>query len=102
MSAHRQADATRLAEFGVKAINAAGTPDSALLAQLGSRVAAGELRVPISGTYSLEQAVQATARIRNRHVRGTYAVGASEPSAGSGATAQHPAAAANRRSVSAP
>jgi NADPH:quinone reductase len=74
VSTHRQADPERLAEFDVTAVNVGGTPDQALLAELGRLVATGDITAPISGMFPLEQAAEGLAHIRNEHVRGKYVI----------------------------
>jgi NADPH:quinone reductase-like Zn-dependent oxidoreductase len=41
-----------------------------VLAELASLIAAGELEVPIAGTYPLTQVREAYARLASGHVRG--------------------------------
>jgi NADPH:quinone reductase len=77
VSTHRQADSDELAELGVRGVNVGGTPDPDLLAELGRLAADGEISVPVSGTFSLEQAADGLARIRDEHVRGKYVIAVS-------------------------
>ncbi len=74
VSTHRQADEQTLAQFGVRAVNAAGLPDQGLLEQLGEMAASGQLTVPISGEFTLDHGAQALEFIRVQHVRGKYVV----------------------------
>ena len=61
-------DAVR--EYGVKAEGNAAGASAATLAELAQLVAAGELEVPITATYPLDQVREAYERLATGHVRG--------------------------------
>jgi NADPH:quinone reductase-like Zn-dependent oxidoreductase len=56
--------------YGVKSEGNAVGAGAAVLAELASLIAAGELEVPIAGTYPLTQVREAYARLASGHVRG--------------------------------
>jgi NADPH:quinone reductase-like Zn-dependent oxidoreductase len=57
-------------KYGVKAEGNAVGASAAVLAELAGLIAAGELEVPISGTYPLTQVREAYARLASGHVHG--------------------------------
>jgi NADPH:quinone reductase-like Zn-dependent oxidoreductase len=61
-------DAVR--EYGVKAEGNAAGASAATLAELAQLIAAGELEVPITATYPLDQVREAYERLATGHVRG--------------------------------
>ena len=61
-------DAVR--EYGVKSEGNAAGASAATLAELAQLVAAGELEVPITATYPLDQVREAYERLATGHVRG--------------------------------
>jgi len=61
-------DAVR--EYGVKSEGNAAGASAATLAELARLIAAGELEVPITATYPLDQVREAYARLATGHVRG--------------------------------
>jgi NADPH:quinone reductase-like Zn-dependent oxidoreductase len=61
-------DAVR--EYGVKAEGNAAGASAATLAELAQLVAAGELELPITATYPLDQVREAYERLATGHVRG--------------------------------
>jgi NADPH:quinone reductase-like Zn-dependent oxidoreductase len=61
-------DAVR--EYGVKSEGNAAGASAATLAELAQLIAAGELEVPITATYPLDQVREAYARLATGHVRG--------------------------------
>jgi NADPH:quinone reductase-like Zn-dependent oxidoreductase len=56
--------------FGVKLAGNADASDAAVLAELAGLVAAGELEVPISGVFPLDQVRDAYRTLEERHTRG--------------------------------
>lgn len=75
VSVHRQADAELLTPLSIRAVNAAGLPgDRQTLARLGELAERGALKVPLAGTFSLEQAIDGLHHIRDNHVRGKYTI----------------------------
>ncbi|PZS38079.1 MAG: NADP-dependent oxidoreductase [Pseudonocardiales bacterium] len=73
-SVHRAADEEALASRGLRGTNVGSFPDRALLDQLGSLAAAGDLRVPITGRYTLDEAVTGLADARSKHSRGKLVI----------------------------
>lgn len=73
-SVHRAVDEEALASRGLTGTNVGSFPDRALLEQLGALAAAGDLRVPITGRYPLEQAVAGLADAREKHSRGKLVI----------------------------
>jgi NADPH:quinone reductase-like Zn-dependent oxidoreductase len=61
-------DAVR--EYGVKSEGNAAGASAATLAELAQLIAAGELEVPITATYPLDQVREAYERLATGHVRG--------------------------------
>jgi NADPH:quinone reductase-like Zn-dependent oxidoreductase len=61
-------DAVR--EYGVKSEGNAACASAATLAELAQLIAAGELEVPITATYPLDQVREAYERLATGHVRG--------------------------------
>jgi NADPH:quinone reductase-like Zn-dependent oxidoreductase len=57
-------------KYGVKAEGNAAGASAAVLAELASLIAAGELEVPIAGAYPLTQVREAYARLASGHVLG--------------------------------
>ena len=57
-------------KYGVKADGNAVGASAAVLAELAGLIAAGELEVPIAGTYPLTQVRDAYARLASGHLRG--------------------------------
>ena len=57
-------------KYGVKAEGNAVGASAAVLAELAGLIAAGELEVPIAGTYPLTQVRDAYARLASGHLRG--------------------------------
>ena len=57
-------------KYGVKAEGNAVGASAAVLAELAGLIAAGELEVPIAGTYPLTQVREAYARLASGHVHG--------------------------------
>jgi NADPH:quinone reductase-like Zn-dependent oxidoreductase len=56
--------------FGVKMEGNADASDAAVLAELAGLIAAGELEVPISGVFPLDQVRDAYRTLEERHTRG--------------------------------
>ncbi|HEX9030696.1 MAG TPA: NADP-dependent oxidoreductase [Streptosporangiaceae bacterium] len=69
-SLHRAVDDALFAERGLHGTNVGSMPDRSLLEQLGTLAAQGELRVPISGRYGLDEAVAGLADAKDKHSRG--------------------------------
>jgi NADPH:quinone reductase-like Zn-dependent oxidoreductase len=63
-------DFAAVQEFGVKAEGNADASDAAVLAELASMVAAGELEVPIAGVFALDRVRDAYRVLEERHTRG--------------------------------
>jgi NADPH:quinone reductase-like Zn-dependent oxidoreductase len=61
-------------KYGVKSEGNAVGASAAVLAELASLIAAGELEVPIAGTYPLTQVREAYTRLASGHVRGKIAL----------------------------
>jgi NADPH:quinone reductase-like Zn-dependent oxidoreductase len=68
------ADVEGLAERGVAATNVFAQADPAPLEELAKLAEAGELRIPVQRTYSLDEAGQALDDFANGHVRGKLVV----------------------------
>jgi NADPH:quinone reductase-like Zn-dependent oxidoreductase len=73
-SVHRAADEEALAARGLSGTNVGSFPDRALLDELGALASAGDLRVPITGRYTLEEAVTGLADARSKHSRGKLVI----------------------------
>lgn len=73
-SVHRAVDEAAFAARGLHGTNVSSAPDRALLEQLAGLAASGELRVPITGRYGLDQAVAALADAKQRHSRGKLVI----------------------------
>lgn len=73
-SLHRAVDDEMFAERGLHGTNVTSMPDRALLEQLGELAAKGELTVPITGRYTLDQAVQGLADAKEKHSRGKLVI----------------------------
>jgi NADPH2:quinone reductase len=73
-STHRAVDDAMLGERGLKGVNVTSAPDRALLEQLAGMVVAGQLRVPITGRYRLEEAVVGLADAQWKHSRGKLVI----------------------------
>jgi NADPH:quinone reductase-like Zn-dependent oxidoreductase len=73
-SVHRAADEQALASRGLSGTNVGSFPDRALLAELGSLAATGGLRVPITGRYTLDEAVTGLADAQRKHTRGKLVI----------------------------
>ena len=73
-SVHRAADEEALAARGLSVTNVGSFPDRALLDELASLAAAGDLRVPITGRYTLEEAVTGLEDARSKHSRGKLVI----------------------------
>jgi NADPH:quinone reductase-like Zn-dependent oxidoreductase len=73
-SVHRAADEQALADRGLAGTNVGSFPDRALLSQLGTLAAQGELRVPITGRYPLAETVTGLADARQKHSRGKLVI----------------------------
>jgi NADPH2:quinone reductase len=73
-SVHRAADEEALASRGLRGTNVGSFPDRALLDQLGSLAVAGDLRVPITGRYTLGEAVTGLADAKSKHSRGKLVI----------------------------
>ncbi len=73
-SVHRAVDEDELTRRGLHGTNVGSFPDRALLDQLGSLAAAGELQVPITGRYPLAEAVTALADAKAKHSRGKLVI----------------------------
>jgi NADPH:quinone reductase-like Zn-dependent oxidoreductase len=69
-SVHRAVDEPVFAKRGLRGVNVPSFPDRALLALLADLAIAGGLGVPITGRYTLEQAVSALSDARQKHSRG--------------------------------
>jgi NADPH:quinone reductase-like Zn-dependent oxidoreductase len=69
-SVHRAADEAAFAQRGLHGVNVASFPDRALLDTLALMAVTGELRVPITGRYTLDEAVSALSDAKHRHSRG--------------------------------
>jgi NADPH:quinone reductase-like Zn-dependent oxidoreductase len=69
-SVHRAVDEAVLTGRGLHGTNVGSSPDRALLAELGTLAAQGDLRVPITGRYPLDRAVAALADAKQKHCRG--------------------------------
>ena len=81
-SAHRAVDDEILAARAITGTNLTSAPDRSLLDRLGALAASGDLRVPIERTYSLTQAPDALADLRDRHARGKFVLDVDQPSGG--------------------
>ena len=57
-------------KYGVRAEGNAAGASAAVLAELSSLIAAGELEVPIAGAYPLTQVREAYARLASGHILG--------------------------------
>lgn len=73
-SVHRAVDEEALASRGLAGTNVGSFPDRALLEQLAALAAGGELAVPITGRYPLEEAVAGLADAREKHSRGKLVI----------------------------
>lgn len=73
-SVHRAVDEAAFAARGLHGTNVGSAPDRGLLEQLAGLAASGELRVPITGRYGLDQAVAALADARQQHSRGKLVI----------------------------
>jgi len=66
------------AAYGVRGVKVAVRPDRAQLAEIGRRIAAGEIRTLVAGTYPLEEAAAALERSKTGHVRGKLVITVAE------------------------
>jgi NADPH:quinone reductase-like Zn-dependent oxidoreductase len=73
-SVHRAVDEGVFADRGLQGTNVGSFPDRALLEELGSLAVRGELRVPVTGWYTLGQAVAGLADARQKHSRGKLVI----------------------------
>jgi len=73
-SVHRAVDDDALASRGLRGTNVGSFPDRALLEELGALAAAGDLRVPITGRYTLDEAVTGLADAQRKHSRGKLVI----------------------------
>jgi NADPH:quinone reductase len=73
-SVHRAADEAVFAERGLSGTNVGSFPDRALLEELGKLAAKGDLRVAVTGRYTLDEAVKALADARQQHSRGKLVI----------------------------
>jgi NADPH:quinone reductase len=81
-SVHRAVDEAVFADRGLAGTNVGSFPDRALLDQLGSLAAGGDLRVPITGRYPLDQAVAGLADAKGKHSRGKLVIVMDGPAEG--------------------
>jgi NADPH:quinone reductase-like Zn-dependent oxidoreductase len=73
-SVHRAVDEGAFAERGLYGVNVASFPDQWLLASLAKLAVAGDLRVPITGRYTLDEAVSALSDAKQKHSRGKFVI----------------------------
>ena len=73
-SVHRAVDDAAFASRGLRGANVTSAPDRALLNRLAGLAVTGELRVPVTGRYTLDQAVSALADARDQHTRGKLVI----------------------------
>ena len=73
-SVHRAVDEAAFAARGLRGTNVTSAPDRALLDRLAGLAVTGDLRVPITGRYTLGQAVAALADARDQHTRGKLVI----------------------------
>lgn len=73
-SVHRAVDEAVFAGLGLHGTNVGSFPDRNLLDELGRLAAQGELRVPITGRYPLEDAAAALADAKLKHSRGKHVI----------------------------
>jgi NADPH:quinone reductase-like Zn-dependent oxidoreductase len=73
-SVHRAVDEEALASRGLRGTNVGSFPDRELLGELAALTAAGDLRVPITGRYTLDEAVTGLADAQRKHSRGKLVI----------------------------
>lgn len=73
-SVHRAVDEAVFAGRGLSGTNVGSFPDRALLEELGRLAASGNLRVAVTGRYTLDDAVKALADARQQHSRGKLVI----------------------------
>jgi NADPH:quinone reductase-like Zn-dependent oxidoreductase len=73
-SVHRAVDVPAFAERGLHGVNVPSFPDRALLTSLATLAVAGDLRVPITGRYTLDEAVSALSDAKQKHSRGKLVI----------------------------
>lgn len=73
-SVHRAVDDETFASRRLTGTNVGSFPDRALLEQLAGLAAAGELAVPITSRYPLEQAADGLADAKQKHSRGKLVI----------------------------
>lgn len=78
-SLHRAADAELLDPLGITGTNVHSGPDRDLLARIVEDAASGTLRVPVQRVFSLEEAPQALALLRDEHARGKFVLSLVDP-----------------------
>jgi NADPH:quinone reductase-like Zn-dependent oxidoreductase len=78
-SLHRAVDDAVFAERGLHGTNVGSFPGPDLLTELGALAAGGELRVRVTGRYSLDQAVAALSDAREKHSRGKLVITMPDP-----------------------
>jgi NADPH:quinone reductase-like Zn-dependent oxidoreductase len=81
-SVHRAVDEAVFADRGLHGTNVGSFPDRALLDQLGSLAVQGDLRVPITGRYTLDHAVASLADAKQKHSRGKLVIMVDDPGEG--------------------
>ncbi|WP_037914687.1 NADP-dependent oxidoreductase [Actinacidiphila yeochonensis] len=60
----------RARELGAKAEGSDGASTKEVLAEMAGRVAAGEIEIPVAGTYPLDRVADAFAELERRHTHG--------------------------------
>jgi NADPH:quinone reductase-like Zn-dependent oxidoreductase len=73
-SVHRAVDEAVFAARGLHGVNVPSFPDRALLTSLAELAVAGDLRVPITGRYTLDEAVSALSDAKQKHSRGKLVI----------------------------
>ena len=73
-SVHRAVHEAAFAGRGLAGTNVGSFPDRSLLDELGSLAARGDLRVPVTGRYTLDEAVTGLADAKRKHSRGKLVI----------------------------